>query len=83
MQENLEWKQHLNTLTPKLNREIKVKTIFSSLFNSHLIYACQIWGQCKGLIEKISAIQKIKQLELLTLKQRTILLGTCTNQTKS
>ena len=25
-----------------------LKTIYYSLFNSHLIYACQIWGQSKS-----------------------------------
>ena len=70
LQENLEWEQHLNTLTPKLNGAFGLlakirhyvpksllKTIYFSVFNSHLIYACQIWGQREDLINKISAVQ--------------------------
>ena len=52
---------HLNTLIPKLNRAIGLlakirhytskyllKTIYYSLFNLHLIYTNQIWGQSKS-----------------------------------
>ena len=57
---HLSWDTHLNTLIPKLNRAIGflakiwhytskylLKTIYYSLFNSHLIYASQIWRQSK------------------------------------
>ena len=57
----LSWDTHLNTLILKLNRAIGLlakirhytpkyllKTIYYSLFNSHLIYASQIWGQSKS-----------------------------------
>ena len=58
LNDSLTWDAHLNTLIPKLNRAIGLlakirhytpkyllKTIYYSLFNSHLIYASQIWGQ--------------------------------------
>ena len=35
-----------------------LKTVYYSLFNSHLIYACQIWGQTKNdLFRKIEKLQ--------------------------
>ena len=52
------WDTHLNDLIKKLNPAIgllanirhytpkcSVKGIYHSLFNSHLIYGCQVWGQ--------------------------------------
>ena len=61
LNDSLSWDTHLNTLIPKLNRAIHLlpkirhhtpkyilKTIYFSLFNSHLIYASQIWGQSKS-----------------------------------
>ena len=82
LQENLEREQHLNTLTPKLNRALGLlakirhylpksllKTICFSFFNSHLIYACQIWGQREDLINKISAIQD-KAIRIINFKPK-------------
>ena len=82
LQENLEWEQHLNTLTPKLNRALGLlakirhylpksllKTIYFSFFNSHLTYACQIWGQGEDLINKISAIQD-KAIRVINFKPK-------------
>ena len=61
LNDSLSWDTHLNTLILKLNRAIGLlakirhytpkyllKTIYYSLFNSHLIYASQIWGQSKS-----------------------------------
>ena len=63
LNDSLSWDTLLNTLIPKLNRAIGLlakirhytpkyllKTIYIhySLFNSHLIYAGQIWGQSKS-----------------------------------
>ena len=61
LNDSLSWDSHLNNLIPKLNRAIGLlaklwhytpkyllKTIYYSLFNSHLIYASQIWGQSKS-----------------------------------
>ena len=57
---SLTWETHFKNLIPKLNRatgllsklrhytpKFLLKTIYYSLFNSHLIYAGQIWGQTK------------------------------------
>ena len=87
LQENLEWEQHLNTLTPILNRALGLlakiqhyapksllKTIYFSLFNSHLIYACQIWGQREDLINKISAIQD-KVIRIINFKPKNYSAG--------
>ena len=54
----LTWDTHLNDLIKKLNRAIgllakirhytpkfSLKGIYYSLFNLHLIYGCQVWGQ--------------------------------------
>ena len=57
-QDNLHWTMHLVNLKKKLSHSIGLlfkirhyvpkhlfQTIYYSLFNSHLIYACEIWGQ--------------------------------------
>ena len=65
------WEIHFKNLQTKLNRAIGLlskirhytpksllKTIYFSLFNSHLIYACQIWGQSKTkLFQEIEKLQ--------------------------
>ena len=56
LEENLEWNLHLSLLKSKLNRAIGRlcnirhyvpkflrKTLYYTIFHSHLIYACQIW----------------------------------------
>ena len=62
---------HFKNLETKLNKAIGLfskirhytpksllKTVYFSLFNSHLIYACQIWGQSKTkLFQKIEKLQ--------------------------
>ena len=61
LSDSLSWDTHLNAFIPKLSRaagllakmrhympKYLLKTIYYSLFNSHLIYACQIWGQSKS-----------------------------------
>ena len=58
LQDTLEWDIHLNAIIKKLQRVIgllsKIRhyvpkwllcTIYFSLFNSHLIYGCEIWDQ--------------------------------------
>ena len=68
---SLTWEIHFKNLQTKLNRAIGLlskirhytpksflKTIYFSLFNSHLIYACQIWGQSKTkLFQEIGELQ--------------------------
>ena len=69
---SLTWETHFKNLIPKLNRAIGLlfkvrhytpkfllKTIYFSLFNSHLIYASQIWGQTKTkLFQELVKLQK-------------------------
>ena len=71
LNDSLTWDTHLIVLLPKLNRAVGLlakrrhyipkfllKTIYYSFFNSHLIYACQIWGQTKtDLSRKIEKLQ--------------------------
>ena len=58
LQDDLHWNSHLTKLRKKLSRSVGLlskvryyvpkyllKTIYHSIFNSHLIYACEIWGQ--------------------------------------
>ena len=58
LQDDLYWNLHLSQLCKKLSRSIGLlskirhyvpkhllKTIYYSIFNSHLIYAGEIWGQ--------------------------------------
>ena len=45
-----------------------LKTIYYSLFNSHLIYACQVWSQNKKFLEKLSTLQD-KAIRIINFKQ--------------
>ena len=58
LQDTLDWDTHLNVIIKKLQRAIGLlskvrhyvpkwllRTIYFSLFNSHLIYGCEVWGQ--------------------------------------
>ena len=72
LQDDLHWNTHLNLLIKKLSRSVGIlskvrhfvphwllRTIYYSLFNSHLIYGCQIWGQKNStLLDKIKKIQE-------------------------
>ena len=75
---------HLSTLVPKLNRAIDLlakirhytpkyllKTIYYSLFNSHLIYASQIWQQSKS-----DHFRKLVELQDKALRVISFLLDT-------
>ena len=71
LNDSLTWETHFKNLIPKLNRAIGLlskvmhympkfllKTIYYSLFNSHLIYASQIWGQIKTkLFQEVVKLQ--------------------------
>ena len=70
MEQHLDWNVRVKNFIPKLNRAIGIlskiqhyvpifllKTIYYSLFNSYLIYACQVWGQNKKYLEKLSTLQ--------------------------
>ena len=47
-----------------------MRTIYYSLFNSHLIYACEIWGQIQNntLFQRILRLQE-KALRIINFKQ--------------
>ena len=58
LDQHLDWNLNMTTLQSKLNRAIGLlskirhyvpkfllRTLYFTLFNSHLIYACQVWGQ--------------------------------------
>ena len=71
LNDSLTWETHFKNLIPKLNRAIGLlskvrhytpkfllKTIYYSLFHSHLIYASQIWGQTKTkLFQEVVKLQ--------------------------
>ena len=80
LQKDLEWNIHINNLSAKLNRAIGIlskirhyvpkyllRTIYYALFNSHLIYACQIWGQKESIVRKLLSIQN-KALRIINFK---------------
>ena len=69
MEQHLDWNVHTKNVIPKLNRAIGklskirhyvpkflLKAIYYSLFNSHLIYACQVRGQNKKYLERLSTL---------------------------
>ena len=58
LQQDLHWNKYLSNLGKKLSRSVDLlpkvrhyvskhllRTIYFSIFNSHLIYTCEIWGQ--------------------------------------
>ena len=71
LHEHLEWQGHINSLLIKLNRsagllskirhyvpKFLLRAIYFSIFNSYLIYTCQILGQKENTIKKLSEIQE-------------------------
>ena len=81
MEQHLDWNVHTKNVIPKLNRAISIlskirhyvakfllMTIYYSLFNSHLIYACQMLGQNKKYPEKLSTLQN-KAIRMINFKQ--------------
>ena len=72
LDEHLSWKPHINELTKKLNRsncmlskirhyvdKNTIRSLYFSLFSSHINYCCQVWGQngCYHL-NKIQSLQR-------------------------
>ena len=71
LHEHLEWQGYINSLLIKPNRapdrlskiqhyvqKFLLRTIYFSVFNLHLIFTCQIWGQKENnTIKKLSDIQ--------------------------
>ena len=72
IQDDLGWEAHVNNLLKKLRWSVAIlskvrhytpkwltRTIYYSLFNSHMIYGCQIWGQQKtNLVKWIMKLQE-------------------------
>ena len=80
LEEHLEWNTHINILSARLNRAVGLlskirhyvpkfllRTLYYALFNSHLIYACQIWGQKETITRKLLHIQN-KALRIINFK---------------
>ena len=73
LQSDLHWKMHLTSLEKKLSRSIgllskirhyvpksPLKTIYYLIFNSHLIYGCEVWGQNQNnvLVQRLQKLQE-------------------------
>ena len=82
LHKHLEWQGHINSLLMKPNRaagllakiwhyipKFLLRTIYFSIFNSHLIYTCQIWGQKENTIKKLSEIQD-KAIRIISFKDK-------------
>ena len=80
LEENLEWNLDLNLIKSKLNRAIGLlykirhylpkfvlEMLYYTIFHSHLIYACQIWGQSFNTLTKIQPLED-KALRVINFK---------------
>ena len=80
LHEDLSWQPHFDALVTKLSRAARLlskiryyvpkyllRRIYFSIFNSHMLYTCQIWGQNKGKIKKISELQD-KAIRIINFK---------------
>ena len=66
--ENLNWIHHVSDIAIKLNRAnallfkirtfVNVKTIYCTIFDSHINYANVIWAQNSNAINRLSVLQK-------------------------
>ena len=85
LQDDLHWNLHLTKLRNQLCRSIGLlskiryyvpkhllRTIYHSIFNSHLIYACEIWGQNQRnyCFKKLLRLQE-KALRIIDFKPQT------------
>ena len=74
--EHLDWNLYFSQLKKKLNHRIGLlakirhftpkhllKTLYFSLFNSNLIYGCQIWGQDQN--EEFKKIEKLQEKAIM------------------
>ena len=79
--QHLNWNEHIKNIIPKLTRAIGtlsniyhyvpklfLQTINHSIFNSHVIYACQVWGQNENCLKKLSSLQN-KAIKIINFKQ--------------
>ena len=69
--ENLNWKKHINEISTKLikgnamlsklrhfvNKDILL-SVYSGVFHSHLTYLCLVWGQAKFSLNRTTLLQK-------------------------
>ena len=83
LDENLSWKKHINILSKKLTTAngaisklrhiVPINTLISiyyAIFQSHVFYACQIWGQnLNSITNRIYILQK-RAIKLMSFKQR-------------
>ena len=82
LHEHLNWQPHIDSLVTKLSRagsllskigyyvpKYLLRTIYFSIYNFHMIYTCQIWGQNKCKIKKISELQD-KAIRIINFKQK-------------
>ena len=89
LQSDLHWKMHLTSLEKKLSRSIGLlskirhyvpkfllKTIYYSIFNSHLIYGCEVWGQNQNnvLVHRLQKLQE-KAVCLINFETNTNVVG--------
>ena len=83
LHEHLNWQPHIDSLVTKLSRaagllsktryyvpKYLLRTIFFSIFNSHMIYTCQTWEQNKSKIKKISELQE-KAIRMINFNQKS------------
>ena len=81
--ENLNWKEHINQLTIKLSHAIGMlskmryyvpeSTLFSlyhALFASHMTYGCQVWFQAANTITKQVQLLQNKMLRIINFKNK-------------
>ena len=82
LHENLQWRTHIDSLITKLSTAVGLlskiryyvpkyllRTIYFSIFNSHMIYTCQVWGQNLAKIKQISELQD-KALRIINFKPK-------------
>ena len=80
--QNLNWKDHINDIAVKLNRanfllfKIRnfvnitiLKTIYFSIFDSHINYANLVWAQNSNAMSRILTLQK-KAMRIITFQSR-------------
>ena len=89
LQSDLHWTTHLTSLEKKLSRSIGLfskirhyvpkfllKSIYYSIFNSHLIYGCEVWGQNQNnvLVQRLQKLHK-KAVHLINFKTNPNVVG--------
>ena len=86
LQDDLHWATHLGNLKKKPSHSIGLlskirhyvpkhllRTLYYSLFNSHLIYACEIWGQnqINHLFKKLLLLLQEKATRIINFQPQT------------